>query len=147
MRFESIKRRARASVVRTAAVLAELNAKLHVMNKAAILEFADQIAQDYMEHFSKMVVDYTILKGLDLQMLAEGPSGIGIMSTTLTAPTCNLPSMPFRHFGDLVEREVNPEHARWLAGKWADLARLWAEDPTAPAERITDWKNLYLPET
>src|SRR4051794_24770331 len=99
---------AESEVQRTGAVLAELNAKIHVMNRAAILEFADQIAQDYMEHFSKMVVNYTILKGLDLQMLAEGPSGIGIMSTTLTAPTCNLPAMPFRHFGDLVEREVNP---------------------------------------
>ena len=47
--------------------------------------------------------------------------------------------------GEGVTREVNDEHARWLSENWGQLARLWADDPTAPAERVVDFANLYLP--
>jgi hypothetical protein len=137
---------AEAEVQRTAAVLAELQGQADALLKAAVLDHADALGREYLEHLDRMVTIYTALSGLDVHLKMLGGNGIGVSGTTMSAPVCSLPSMPFHHLGGDTTREVNDEHARWLANKWDQLAALWAEDPTAPAERVADFATLYLPE-
>jgi hypothetical protein len=137
---------AEAEVARTAAVLADLNAKADSLNRAAVLDFADALGQEYLRHLDRMVTIYTALSGLDMHLQMLGANGIGTADTALSVPVCSLPSMPFHHLGGDTTREVNDEHARWLADKWGQLGKLWADDPAAPAERVADFANLYLPE-
>src|SRR4051812_21492179 len=57
-----------AEVARTAAVLAELQSQGDAVLKAAVLDHADALGREYLDHLDRLQTIYTALSGLDMRL-------------------------------------------------------------------------------
>src|SRR3954454_13944245 len=59
---------AEAEVARTGAALAEIQGQADALLRAAVLDHADALGREYLEHLDRMVVLYTGLSALDMHL-------------------------------------------------------------------------------
>jgi hypothetical protein len=130
---------AEADVERTASTVTELRGKIADIERGVVMEVANEIGQHYLDLIDKAVTAWTTLKALDLHLTQFGLPGIGVIRGDLSVPVCSLPCMPRHAFGDNASIEINEEAAAHLVPRWAELAKVLADDPTADPKAVFDW--------
>ena len=136
---------AQAEVERTAGAVAEIKGRIADAERAVIMEVADEIGQRYLGLMDQVVTALTVLRALDLHLGRSSMNSINLVRSDISYPLASLPCMPMHSFGDNGTAEVNEDAAVHLVPRWAEVAKLLADDPTADPKSVFDWTNVYVP--